>query len=168
MNYVFLDIDGVFTSDRVWLGEPAHLDFMTTFDPIAIKFLNTIPDMAKAPINSYRSPVEFVISSTWKDYMIIGEMEKMWIEAAFRNAGFTGKFAEDIATPMFQGLYNGRAHEIKEYLAEHTYGDFIIFDDIDFGFDEVLGVKRLVQTSDTDGLLYKNMLHAKSIIGNWP
>jgi hypothetical protein len=163
---VFLDIDGVFTSSRVHLAHNAVFDMWHRFDPVAVDFMNRIHD---------RYPVEFVLISTWKnDLRNDDNTVEHWIRAAFANSGFRGDFARMWKTDP-DNLWAARAkpydrsHEIREYL--ETYGqdivDYIIFDDNDYGFEQVLGKKRWVRTDTQNGLLFKHMLNAQSIMGNW-
>lgn len=161
---VFLDIDGVFTSLRAQLASANSKDIWNVFDPIAINFMNSIH-------NTY-SGVYYVLISTWKENLSADDsMIAHWILTAFRNAGFTGEFYAPWKTNPDNLFRKGenRAHEIKEYL--ETYAsyikDYIIFDDNDYGFDRVLGKKRLIKTSSDNGILVKHMLDAKSIMGHW-
>lgn len=171
MNYkderkylVFLDIDGVFTSSRVHYAHNSKYNLWARFDPIAIDFMNKIHD---------RYPVEFVIMSTWKNGLRNDDqMIEHWVRAAFANSGFRGM----IATPWKTDPDNfavqkkwDRANEVKDYL--ENFGsdvkDFILFDDNRYRFKEILGKGRLVQTDPENGLLFKHMLNAQSIMGNW-
>lgn len=163
---VFLDIDGVFTSSRVHTAHNGEYKMWARFDPVAVDFMNKIHD-------TY--PVEFVLISTWKTGLKTDDrMTAHWIESAFANSGFRGVFSYLWKTdPDNLGNnkpwpYN-RAHEIKDYLAEYGEGvlDFIIFDDNDYKFADVLGKKRLVLTDPNNGLLHKHMLNALSIMGTW-
>jgi len=161
---IFLDIDGVLTSERVHMTSNIDYPMWTKFDPIAIDFFNWIHD-------TY--PVEFVIMSTWKNHLRADDTNiEHWIRATFVNSGFRG----NIATPWKTDPDNlgvmlkwDRDNEVKDYL--ELYGedvdDFILFDDNRYRFKEILGKSRLIQTSHTDGLLYKHMLIAKSIMGTW-
>jgi len=163
---VFLDIDGVFTSSRVHCAHNAVYDMWQRFDPVAVDFMNKIHD---------RYPVEFVLISTWKNYLRNDDHSiEHWIRAAFANSGFRGDFARMWKTDPDNLWVNkpapyDRSHEIKDYL--EIYGqdikDFIIFDDNDYGFEKVLGVKRWVRTDSENGLLYKHMCNAQSIMGQW-
>jgi hypothetical protein len=163
---VFLDIDGVFTSSRVHYAHKAAYKMWHRFDPVAVDFMNHIHD-------TY--PAEFVLISTWKNQLRNDDMNiEHWIRAAFGNSGFRGKFANPWKTdPDNLGILKSkpydRAHEIKDYLA--LYGDdvkdFIIFDDNDYRFEQVLGKRRLVRTDTENGLLYKHMRNAQSIMGTW-
>lgn len=163
---VFLDIDGVFTSSRVHYAHNAVYDMWQRFDPVAVDFMNKIHD---------RYPVEFVLISTWKNYLRNDDHNiEHWIRAAFANSGFRGDFATMWKTDP-DNLWSNkpqpydRSHEIKDYL--ETYGqdieDFLIFDDNDYGFEKVLGIKRWIKTDPENGLLYKHMLKAQSIMGQW-
>jgi len=161
---VFLDIDGVFTSERVHATYTGGHDMWCKFDPVAIEFMNWIHD-------TY--PVEFCLMSTWKNNLRNDDENiEHWVNAAFANSGFRGKIAKPWKTDPdnFAVMKKwDRAHEVKDYL--ENFGpdivDFILFDDNRYRFNEILGIKRLVQTSHSDGLLYKHMMNAKSIMGNW-
>ena len=161
MKYlVFLDIDGVFTSLRAQLASLNSGEMWSTFDPVAINFMNWIHD---------RYPVEFVLISTWKqglgDSLIMGH----WVLSAFRNAGFDGTFHSRMWTDDYRSVGKTRAHEIQEFL--QLYGkditDFIIFDDNDYDFKQILGKNRLIRTDANEGILSKHMLDARSMMGTW-
>jgi len=162
---VFLDIDGVFTSHRVHIAHNAHGAMMwQRFDPVAVDFMNYIHD-------TY--PVEFVLMSTWKDHLKTDDpMINHLVRSAFANSGFRGLLATPWKTdPDNIGVMKkwDRAHQVKDYL--DLYGgdvdDFILFDDNRYKFKEVLGKNRLVLTDADNGLLYKHMLNAKSMMGHW-
>lgn len=163
---VFLDIDGVFTSSRVHYAHAASYHMWHRFDPVAIDFMNKIHD---------RYPVEFVLISTWKNHLRNDDIQvEHWIRAAFGNSGFRGQFADLWKTDPDNLWVNkprpyDRSHEIRDYL--EAYGqdirDYIIFDDNDYNFEKILGKKRLVRTDHENGLLYKHMQRAQSIIGQW-
>ena len=163
---VFLDIDGVFTSSRVHTAHNAEYAMWHRFDPVAVDFLNRIHD-------TY--PVEFVLISTWKNYLRNDDVNvSQWVFSAFGNSGFRGTFPRlwktdpDNLWPNKPTPYN-RSHEIRDYLEEYApdVQDYIIFDDNDYGFERVLGKRRLVRTDAENGLLHKHMLNAMSIMGNW-
>jgi hypothetical protein len=162
---VFLDIDGVFTSSRVHYAHAASYEMWHRFDPIAIDFMNKIHD---------RYEVEFVIMSTWKNDIDAKSMQsRHWVASAFGNSGFRGIFADPWKTDPLEywvkrrGLQRG--DEVKDYLDQNGEGikDFILFDDNTHNFDSALGKKRLVQTDPVNGLLYKHMTKAQSIMGQW-
>ena len=163
---VFLDIDGVLTSNRVHYSGIYEYDMWHQFDPIAIQFFNKIHD---------RYPVEFVLISTWKNYLRNDDKNiEHWIRAAFANSGFRGDFSELWKTDPDNLWINkprpyDRSHEIRDYLEEYATDikDYIIFDDNDYNFEKVLGKKRLVKTDPENGLLYKHMKNAMSIMGQW-
>ena len=163
---IFLDIDGVFTSNRVEYTEEFRGLLWSKFDPIAVNFMNRIADKF--------DKVEFVLISTWRDRVLIDNSHtSLWIETTFRNAGFRGNFARPYwkVNPFEDSeLYRlERAYEIKDYLENYAPGckDYLIFDDNDYDFNEILGKKRLVKTHCYDGLLFKHMEKAWSIAGQW-
>jgi hypothetical protein len=162
MNYyVFLDIDGVFTSNRVNEAHTAEYKMWHRFDPVAISFMNWVHD-------TY--PVEFVLMTTWKDGIDIDHgMSLHWVKSAFGNSGFRGKFADNWKTDPNNKWVNkyGRGQEVSEYLRVNHADDYILFDDNEFDFKKVLGKNRLVKTDSQNGLLHKHMLNAKSIMGSW-
>jgi len=164
---VFLDVDGVFTSTRVQLSSGNPLDMWNVFDPVAISFMNKIHDT--------RDRVEFVLMSTWKEYLTCDSANQyQWVIATFRAAGFRGEFARLWKTnpnndSKFYERGMTRAHEVKEYLELYApnHLDYILFDDNDYDFEKVLGKRRLVRTDAENGLLIKHMRNALSIIGTW-
>lgn len=163
---VFLDVDGVFTSSRVHYAHGASYEMWHRFDPVAVDFMNKIHD---------RYNVEFVLMSTWKNFLRNDDHSvEHWIRAAFGNSGFRGKLASPWKTDPDNVIWtraglNDRAHEVLEYL--DLYGsdvtDYILFDDNRYRFNEVLPKKRLVLTDHENGLLFKHMLNAQSIMGTW-
>ena len=162
---VLLDIDGVFTSSRVNTAHNASYDMWHRFDPVAIDFMNKIHD-------TY--PVEFVIMSTWKNYIDAKSyMMEHWVRSAFGNSGFRGQFAKPWKTDpdelwiVRKGFVRGS--EVREYLDTYATDvlDFILFDDNSYNFDRALGKKRLIRTDPDNGLLYKHMQKAQSIMGQW-
>jgi hypothetical protein len=163
---VFLDIDGVFTSSRVHYAHNASYEMWHRFDPVAVDFMNKIHD---------RYPVEFVLMSTWKNFLRNDSNQtEHWIRAAFGNSGFRGQFASPWKTDPDNVIWqraglNDRAHEVLEYLdlSAQDVVDYILFDDNRHRFKEVLGKSRLVQTDPENGLLYKHMLNAQSLMGQW-
>lgn len=161
---VFLDIDGVFTSSRVHYSHNAEFKMWHRFDPVAVDFMNRIHD-------TY--PVEFVLMSTWKNHLQNdNETIEHWVRSAFANSGFRGMIAKPWKTDPdnFAVMKRwDRAHEVKDYLENFGDGveDFILFDDNAYRFKEILGKGRLVRTDPEEGLLYRHMKNAQSIMGNW-
>ena len=159
---VFLDIDGVFTSSRVHYAHNASYEMWHRFDPVAVDFMNKIHD---------RYPVEFVMISTWKNFIDAkSKQSEHWVRSAFGNSGFRGQFANPWKTDPEETWINkghryNRAHEIRDYLADYATDvkDYIIFDDNDYEFKNVLGKSRLVRTDPENGLLYKHMKNAQII-----
>jgi hypothetical protein len=159
----FLDIDGVLTSDRVNLACASEYEIWHQFDPIAIQFFNWIHDTYD---------VKFVLMSSWKEHLDYKHMGiEHWVRAAFGNVGFRGDFAVVWKTnPEDQYHFHlSRGSQVAQYLSEYgkQYSDFILFDDNRHDFKEKLGKGRLVHTDSTNGLLFKHMKDAKSIMGTW-
>jgi hypothetical protein len=162
---VFLDIDGVFTSSRVHYAHAASYEMWHRFDPVAVDFMNKIYD---------RYAVEFVLMSTWKNYIdATSNQVEHWVRAAFGNSGFRGQLATPWKTDPKETWINHpglrRGDEVRNYLQEYATDvkDFILFDDNAYNFDTALGKKRLVRTDPENGLLYKHMTKAQSIMGQW-
>jgi hypothetical protein len=160
---VFLDIDGVFTSTRVQYASANPKEIWSKFDPIAIEFMNKINDKYDG--------VYFSLVSTWKNYL--DEKDSMishWVLSSFRNAGFRGEFWTPWKTnPHNLNKFPNRAHEMVDYMKTYTpdLKDFIVFDDNNYGWDTVLGKKRWIKTDPANGLLFKHMNFAMSIMGTW-
>lgn len=161
---VFLDIDGVFTSNRVHYAHNADYNTWHRFDPVAVDFMNKIHDLY---------PVEFVLMSTWKNNLPTdSDMTEHWVKSAFGNSGFRGKFAAPWKTDPENILITNtsqRAVEVQKYLLEHGSDakDFILFDDNSYDFDVILCKRRLVRTDADNGLLHRHMKDAMSIMGQW-
>jgi len=166
VNYIFLDIDGVLTSARVYRSQPKDSYKMwTQFDPIAVQFLNRIHE---------NKPVEFVFSSTWTNWKSSDPMYRHLMESALRNAGFTGNLAEKwvIPDPIAQEGKQPpqRGRRICQYMSNvegQFSNDFIAFDDDYHDFRETLAKKNYVITDPQEGMLTKHMKKAMSLIGDW-
>lgn len=160
---VFLDIDGVFTSNRVQFASQNSSDIWNKFDPVAVEFMNKID-------HKYKN-VKFCLISTWKNGLKTDDiMTEHWMLTAFRNAGFTGNFTTPWKTnPDNFDKFPTRANEILDF--NNTFypniEDFIIFDDNDYGFKRILGKSRLIRTDANNGLLFKHMKDANSMMGMW-
>lgn len=161
--YVFYDIDGVLTSLRQEIASNHNYQLWSKFDPVAIEFFNKIHDNYK--------DVQFVCISTWRNHMELDANMEIWVASALNNAGFRGFINWDewkVNKENDHELWRkNRAYEIKEFLKGKNHKDFIIFDDTDYNFHNVLGIKRFVKTDERDGILSKHMLNAMSIMGTW-
>lgn len=167
MKYlVFVDFDGVLTSNRVHFSMPQTKDLYlmwSTFDPVVMEFFNKI--------HYQYDDVSFVWTTTWRNKVPLkGSHLQHWAYSMWYNAGFRGKFGKPWKVNPDDTLPTHlRAEEVKHYL--ETYGqdtkDFLIFDDSDYGFNHVLGKKRFVKTDANEGMLFKHMLNAWSKMGTW-
>lgn len=164
MKYlVFLDFDGVLTSTRVHYAHNAEYPMWARFDPVAVDFLNKINDTFV--------DVSFVWSTTWRNRMVDTVHTEHWAASMFANAGFRGKFGVPwrVNSTDDQSKYHVRAEEVKEYLNDYgsSTKDFLVLDDSDYNWDKVLPVKRWVKTDSENGLLWKHMKVAMSMMGTW-
>lgn len=160
---IFVDFDGVLTSSRVHFSHPKDAyPLWATFDPVVMEFFNKIH-------NTYED-VGFVWTTTWRNYLKDrGHLEHI-LYSMWYNAGFRGNFASPWRVNPDDILsHHKRAEEIKDYLENYGSGveDYIIIDDSDYGFNNVLDKKRFVKTSCDDGMLFKHMRNAWSMMGNW-
>ncbi len=159
---VFLDIDGVFTSSRIELAYNYN-EIWSSFDHNAVQFMNRIATLPNID-------VKFVVSSTWRNEFVeeVPSIIPHWALATFRSSGFRGNFADPWKTNNHSGYFN-RASEISEYIKTYDKDvkDYLIFDDTDYNFNNVLERKRFIKTDSHDGLLYKHMIKALTIIGEW-
>jgi len=166
MKYVvFVDFDGVLTSTRVHLSYEATKTYPVwcVFDPVAIEFFNRL---------HYKyEDVSFVWTTTWRNGMTDKQYHtEHWAYAMWYNAGFRGKFGTpwrvnpDETIPLHK-----RAEEVKHYLEKYapTARDYLVFDDNDYGFNDVLGKRRFIKTDSDNGLMYKHMKNVLSIVGTW-
>ena len=163
MKYmVFVDFDGVLTSNRVHFShhDPKY-PMWATFDPVVVEFFNRV--------DRTFDDVSFVWTTTWRNRVIPGLHTEHWAYSMWYNAGFRGQFAKQwrVNHEDDNRLHQFRAHEIKEYLEKWMPLDFVIIDDSDYGFNDTLGVKRFVKTSSDDGMLFKHMRDIWSMMGNW-
>lgn len=165
---IFVDFDGVLTSHRVHITQPPHgYPIWSQFDPIAMQFFNRIHDA---------HDVEFVWTTTWRNHIPLkaGHTEHI-LYSMWYNAGFRGLFAQPWKVNPYDKcdgtLHHGnRAEEINDYLDNHAGSDvedYLVFDDSDYGWKDKLRKKRWIKTDVNDGLLFKHMLKAKAIMGQW-
>lgn len=161
MKYlVFLDVDGVFTSSRVHMANNnMNYKIWAKFDPVAVDFFNYLHD-------TYED-VEFVLMSTWRLGMELEAIHHFhWIQSAFINAGFRGKFAKIWRTDESRSFQ--RALEVKDYLLQvPELKDYLLVDDTDYHWKTYLDKPKWIRTSTEDGILYKHMLQMKSFCGTW-
>lgn len=156
---VFLDIDGVFTTARQHLAAGQEGEMWSHFDPVVCQFLNKIDSWYD---------IDWVLMSTW----VVGLNQANptiyhWVMSTFRNAGFNGRFpypnwkTEDPVYPQT------RAHSVKEYLELQKYDDFLVIDDNDYNFNNILGRKRFIKTDPRDGMRAKDFEKILSLTGMW-
>lgn len=169
MRYlVFVDFDGVLTNNRMQFGLERDAYIMwSIFDPAVIEFFNKI--------DRRYDNVSFVWSTSWRNGVENDNpMNLHWAYSMWYNAGFRGHFGRPWKIDpdnerKHSKHYHSRAMEIKDYLDEYGENtkDFLILDDTDFGFNEVLGKKRFVKTDSANGMLFKHYLDAWALTGDW-
>ena len=140
-NILFLDFDGVMTSERYLAqqmasGSPLRDDYGAIFDPLCVEFLKDIIDSTDADI---------VVTSTWKKEMGLKGIQKMWKE---RN--LPGKVTG--VTPDIDPIHRG--NEIEAWLATNPGAvRYAIIDDcpiMDFFREELL--QHLFKVDERIGL----------------
>lgn len=164
MKYaVFLDFDGVLTTARTGFADAKCNGYTmwSRFDPVAIDFLNKI--------HLTFEDVKFVWITSWRPATIDpSNMDLHFAYTMFRNAGFLGEFADQWRVNPENTISRiDRALEIKDWIDKNPIIDYLIFDDCDYKFNEILGKKRLIRTDPNDGITYKNMQYAWNICGQW-
>lgn len=162
---VFVDFDGVLTTARQHFAQPTppqSYEIWATFDPVTMEFFNKIH-------NTFED-VKFVWTTSWRNNVVEGLMLNHILYSMWYNAGFRGHFGEPwrVNPDCVTSLYSLRATEIADYLEKYTdCDDYIIFDDTDYNFNNVLQKKRFIKTDPDNGLLFKQMKNAWSIMGQW-
>lgn len=137
----------------------------STFDPIVMEWFNKIH-------NAF-DDVSFVWTTTWRNsfpnpdnYPMLGHVvTSMWYNAGFRgHLGRPWMVNPDKLIPQ-----HDRAKEIANYLELFApeCNDYLILDDTDYGFNNVLPKKRFVKTDPDNGVLFRHMKDAGSIMGQW-
>lgn len=146
MDVIFLDIDGVLTSERTALAGPSTTAWRQ-FDPVAVNFFNVLAER--------NLDLHFVISSQWR---LIFNKEALC--NMLRVGGFAGHLASPHErTPELKGSTRGA--EINAWL--NTYSTLFSVKKyliIDQAHERFLPDQRknLILTDDNNGLSYQNML----------
>lgn len=116
MNIIFLDIDGVMRtekSDKQWseiTGQPVPVNvFERLFSNHSVSTLNEI---------IYLTDAKIVVSSTWRKYHTLQELEK-----AFRIRGVRGEIIDTTK------ILENRGEEIQEWLDTHQVNKYVVIDD---------------------------------------
>jgi len=137
MNVVFLDFDGVITTNNTKYR---------SFDPICIERLRTILDKTNSKI---------VISSSWRKFDPIVKLRKM-----IRMAGIDTEVIG--ITPSHN---SGRGEEIKMFLKLHPeITKFVVLDDNTFDMGPVMD--RVVETDSYLGITERNVEQALELMND--
>jgi len=131
---LFLDVDGVLNN---YTTKEKLANGITGIDPVNVANLNKIIQ---------RVDVEIVLSSTWRLFYSLSDLNRV-----FKRAGFEGEIRS--RTIEIMAAYN-RGEEIQEWLAKHpdvTY--FVILDDdndMDHLIDHLVQIDPEVGLTETD------------------
>ncbi len=126
MPLLFLDIDGVLTSDKT----PANNRLLYPFSPACVKNLNAILQKHKLKI---------ILTSSWRTVFDVEKQNRIFKE----NGVIQMPYGQ---TPDLG--YNNRAKEIKAYLKNRNTENFVILDDMEIeGFNA-----HFVRTNPSTGL----------------
>lgn len=155
IDVLFLDIDGVMNNKKhceSWqphTGQPVDMTNQTCFDPKSVAALAEI--LAK-------SKCQVVLSSTWRYYNTLAEMETF-----FELVGLKFKFLDHTS---MQPKDLRRGHEIAEWLEAHpeVRNYVILDDDSDVAECEVVR-DRWVKTSWFVGLQQEHVSQALKHLG---
>lgn len=154
-NIIFLDIDGVLTSHRIYEGMDEKAGFSGVwrqFDPVAVNFLNRL---------SREHSCELVLSSTWRRRSF-GDIN---VSLPFILAGGGLRIPPaDVWVTDYLPLRK-RSSEIADWIDENGLDNFIIFDDdldAGYGFED-----NFVHTDGRNGLLHQHMVRANEIVAKW-
>lgn len=130
-------------------------------DPVAISML----------VELYKiRPFKIVVSSTWSDEDLNDQEQ---IERLLRKNRLSIPFHKTWTTPRNKEL---RIEQIKEWLENNEYSDYIIVDDNESGYSldnkklvEELGLdeQKIVLVSADDGILIRDFYKIQAIMANW-
>ena len=148
----FLDIDGVFTSERLHLASFAsNKHFWQWFDPVALKFFDTLP---------YHYDIEYVMHSSW---LLTNNKFSEYRSMFYGHENFVQHFADNWRVDKTDDgdHVDMREREILSYcMNEHIdLNDILIIDDDAKEFNELKSY--CIFTDYYDGMLEK---HYKEIL----
>ena len=163
-HIVFVDFDGVLTTARVHFSQPkTAYQTWSQFDPIAINFFNKIHD-------NYED-VSFVWTTSWRNQIETCDNLEHILYSMWYNAGFTGFFGKPWRVNADNDLemFEHREKEIDDYLTNYAPDNkgFIIFDDNDYGYDDVFGKNHFIHTDPQNGITFENMRQAWNVVSRW-
>lgn len=183
MNVIFLDIDGVFVTQRSWLGTKKKKSGRASeFDPIAMEMIRKLCERTNSKI---------VISSTWRKISVLesGKEPKNQLFNQFKSAGLLKYIVQpawrtpclaSIKRPENYPSYNEwkrwsdcshciRGDEINRWLefnGKDVKNYCIIDDDTDFTDDQIKN--NFVNTDMEEGFLYRHFKKAEKILTKNP
>jgi len=152
MTTIFLDIDGVITTNRemmqnqmkFWLKNPdaKELRIPYNFNKKCVQILNEILQETECQI---------VLSSDWRHHWTLDELDKIfkWNKVIQSPIDVTGNYPKS-----FKNLEEDRANEIDLYIEEHNIKNFVILDDLPLS--PHLKNNNFIICKDTEGLKQTN------------
>lgn len=152
-NIVFLDIDGVFTSERVHrtIFNKDNYGVWSKFDPIAIDYLNNL---------YHDNDIDFVICSSWRNSFDTKEIKHMLYSAGFQGA-ILASTQKDFRTINKQ-------KSIQNFVEEHKPKNWLVIDDECLSWGEpFIQKKNAVRTCTFNGFDCFAMEECTQIVNSW-
>ncbi len=138
MKLLFLDIDGVLTTDEKLIEK----NLIYSFSPICVKNLNTI-------LRTHN--VKIILTSSWRTVFDAEKQNQIFQE----NGVIQMPYGQ---TPDFG--YTNRSEEINAYLNKREIENFVILDDMEIeGFDA-----HFVRTNPSMGLTEDDLKKVNDIL----
>lgn len=151
-NIIFLDFDGVLTTQRTWhaVDKPQGKDIWSSCDPTALKLLNLLCEQTQSLV---------VLSTTWRLYDPKDLPNGLSAQDNLKDWGFTGKFHQDYKTPDL--IYKTRNSEIYKWMTIN-HDSVVNYCSLD---DMVLkNITNPVLVNDDCGFSWSNFCQAKNFL----
>ena len=132
---IFLDIDGCLNTEKSRSENEEYFE---------------------KPISEEKMPLlKYIVDATDSIIVLTSSYRQYWSEGA-QQASEIGKYMNEIFAEYGMKIYsktmwlpgNNRKVEIESWIANHRVENYVIIDDIDYGFDK----KHFVKTSDETGI----------------
>lgn len=153
-NIIFLDIDGVFTSERVHrtIQNKSHYGVWAKFDPIAIDYFNNL---------YFNHNISFVICSSWRN-----TFETKGLKHILYSAGFQGAI---LSCTQNDNRVINKPKSIEQFIEDHKPKNWLVVDDECRQWDQTIFVpkKTAVKTCTFNGLDCFAMEECSNIIRSW-
>ena len=131
MKILFLDIDGVLNS---WRYDQERISLQDNIDETRLPLLSRIVSSTNAKI---------VLTSSWRKHW---ERDSIKADSIGQHLNqLFGEYGLAIFDKTLESSDNNRTDEIRNWLANNSVEQFVIIDDIAFGWDEL--ESHLVRTN---------------------